>query len=255
MCKVLVDNEEFKTIAKAANFLEISPAKMSKLLDTNDTITLNGFKVQRIGRIKQHKKLICLETKEVFNTIKDLADKINVDNYIISSDLNHYNVFEHDGKSYYRLSDKSTLTRTVTESAKKGPRHVTVMCKQTGEIFESIKDLADRLGVHYTGISKALLKDKIYRKNGLSYVKYEFGKDDSGKIEGLEKEQSVQPVQHVVDIVVPNTELLTTKESAEDIIRKLVCDNVNAGDYYVAKILLEVLEKLANKTEKIVNNS
>ena len=81
------------------------------------------------------------------------------------------------------------------------------------------------------------------------------GKDDSGKIEGLEKEQSVQPVQHVVDIVVPNTELLTTKESAEDIIRKLVCDNVNAGDYYVAKILLEVLEKLANKTEKIVNNS
>ena len=39
MCKVLVDNEEFKTIAEAANFLEISPAKMSKLLDTNDTIT------------------------------------------------------------------------------------------------------------------------------------------------------------------------------------------------------------------------
>lgn len=252
MCKVLIDNEEFKTIAEAANFLEMSPAKMSKLLDTKDTITLNGFKVQRIGRIKQHKKLICLETKEVFNTIKDLADKLKVDNYIISGDLNHYNVFKHDGKSYYRLSDKSTLTRTVTEHVKKGPRHVTVMCKQTGEIFESIKDLAEKLGVHFTGISKALLKDKIYRKNGLSYVRYEFGKDNSGKIEDLEKEQ---PVQHVVDIVVPTTELPTTKESAEDIIRKLVCDNVNIGDYYVAKILLEVLEKLANKTEKIVNNS
>ena len=252
MCKVLIDNEEFKTIAEAANFLEMSPAKMSKLLDTKDTITLNGFKVQRIGRIKQHKKLICLETKEVFNTIKDLADKLKVDNYIISGDLNHYDVFKHDGKSYYRLSDKSTLTRTVTEHVKKGPRHVTVMCKQTGEIFESIKDLAEKLGVHFTGISKALLKDKIYRKNGLSYVRYEFGKDNSGKIEGLEKEQ---PVQHVVDIVVPTTELPTTKESAEDTIRKLVCDNVNTGDYYVAKILLEVLEKLANKTEKIVNNS
>ena len=95
-------------------------------------------------------------------------------------------------------------------------------------------------------------KDKIYRRNGLSYVKYEFGKDDSGKIEGLEKEQ---PVQHVMDIVVQNTDQPTTKESAEQVIRRLTCENINAGDYYVARILLEVLEKLTTKTEKIVNNS
>ncbi|MBR2239896.1 hypothetical protein IKN40_08860 [bacterium] len=252
MCKVLIDNEEFKSLKDAASFLEISNFKMSKLLDTKEPIMLNGFKVQRIGRIKQHKKLICLETKEVFNTIKDLSKKLKVDNYVISDSLNHHNVFKHAGKSYYRLSDKSTLTRTVTEPVKKGPRHVTVMCKQTGEIFESIKDLADRLGVHFTGISKALLKDKIYRRNGLSYVKYEFGKDDSGKIEGLEKEQQVQ---HVMDIVVQNTDQPTTKESAEQVIRRLTCENINAGDYYVARILLEVLEKLTTKTEKIVNNS
>lgn len=252
MCKVLIDNEEFMTIADAANFLEVSPAKMSKLLNTNDVITLNGFKVQRVGRIKQHKKIICLETKEVFNTLTDLGKKLKVANHVISSDLNTHDVFKYDGKSYYRLSDNSTITRTVTKHCKKGNRHVTVMCKQTGEIFESIKDLAETLGIHPTNISNVLLKDKIFRRNGLSYVKYEFGKHNTSEIQGLEKEQ---PVQHVMDIVVPDTKQPVTKESAEEIIRKLVCDNVNIGDYHVAKILLEALENLANKTEKNVNNS
>ena len=248
MCKVLIDNEQFDTLTDAAKFLEISVAYLSKHLQGKNIISVKGFKVQRLGRQRKFTKIICLETKEIYNTMTALSEKLKVGTGIISNAFAVDDVFKYNGKSYCRLSEKSELVKEFNKTkCKGGNNHVTVMCKQTGEIFESIKDLALMLNVSPASISNALLKNNIYRKNGLSYTKYKV-QDEPVTI------QTEQPVQHVLDIIVPNNKP-NTKESAEEVIRRLVCDNVNVGDYYVAKVLLEVLEKLVNKTEKNVNNS
>ena len=245
MCKVTVDNEEFKTIEEAAKFLEVTPSYLSANLGANEKINVNGFDVQRIGRRRTFNKIICMETKQVYNTITDLSNSLGVSIWKISNELGAHDVFKHAGKSYFRLSDKSQLNRIRTSSNRAlGNRHITVMCKQTGEVFESIKELANNLSINPAQISNALIKEGKFRRNGLTYVKYQTV---------IQKvEEATQPIQ--LQVQMNTTPIELPKENAVTVIKNLVKQNIDSDQYYVAKVLIDVLDKLVNE-KNIVNNS
>lgn len=180
MCKVLVDNLEFQNIYEAEKFLEMKPNTLVYKLRDNNEIVVNGLPVKRLGNKKIYSKIICKQTGEVYNTISDLAQALNI------------------GKG---------------------------------------------------NISNALLKNKIFRRNGLSYIRL----DEKSDLERL-RTQSTEPKQDTLDLVVPNKSVTLPKENAVTVIRNLVKQNVDSGQYYVAKLLIDVLEKLENE-KNIVNNS
>lgn len=245
MCKVMIEDQEFKTLEEAAKFLEVKPGYLSANLGANETININGFNVQRIGRKRTFNKIICMETKQVYNTITELSNSLGVGTGQISNELCAHDVFKHAGKSYFRLSDKSQINRIHKPSNRAlGNRHITVMCKQTGEVFESIKELANNLSINPAQISNALIKEGKFRRNGLTYVKYQTV---------IQKvEEGTQPIQ--LQLQMNTTPIELPKENAVTVIKNLVKQNVDSDQYYVAKVLIDVLEKLVNE-KNIVNNS
>ena len=109
---VSIDGEEFKSIREAANFLEIPEWQLSQALITKSACNINGFDVKKLTRGRLQRKILCIDTKEVFNTIKDLAEQLGVNYHMINDTLNKDTYFYHRGKKYARLSEKSEITKT-----------------------------------------------------------------------------------------------------------------------------------------------
>lgn len=110
--QILVNNKKFNTIQDAAKHLGIDYMQFSNKLRHVSEFTLNGNTIKRLTGLHKRKcyKLICKETRIVYNTITELARMLGIDPATISHDLNNNNVYVRDNKHYYRLSEKSNIT-------------------------------------------------------------------------------------------------------------------------------------------------
>lgn len=122
MCKVSIDNEIFDTMNDAADFLELTPQKLSAILLDKKQVNINGFNVKKLGKDKIVTKLMCIETQEVFNTMTDLANSLGIPMSRVSKAFQDGDCFIHDGKRYYRLSEKSDIRMNRSKGYKQVKR-------------------------------------------------------------------------------------------------------------------------------------
>lgn len=109
MCKVSIDGEIFETIQDAASFLEVTKQQLSKILLDKKECNVNGFVVKKLGKDRIVTKLMCIETQEVFNTMSDLAEKLDIPTNKVSKAFQKGDCFKYNGKRYYRLSEKADI--------------------------------------------------------------------------------------------------------------------------------------------------
>lgn len=112
---------------------------------------------EKAKRQKTNKKIICLETKEVFNSLGEAERKTNIDKRLISNVCNlkrkiaggyHWSFLEnyHDG----------LLEEIVSSSDKTSFKKRKVICLETGEIFESSREASKKFNIDFRNLSCCL---------------------------------------------------------------------------------------------------
>ena len=96
------------------------------------------------------KKVICVETGKIFNSVKDVSIEIGLDQSLVSKVLNGHR--KTAGGFHWKFENAENPSDDVYNDRRKK----SVMCIETGEIFESVRIAAKYTGVHHTNISKVL---------------------------------------------------------------------------------------------------
>lgn len=132
-----------KKLSETHKGFKVSEATKEKLREINK---------QRIGNKNpmygKGKKIICLETGEIFNSARIASDKLNIDASSIiavcknrrftAGDLHFMYLEEYDKNKKYNLT---SFKRKI-------------ICINTGEIFNSIQDAKNKLNIHSGHISE-----------------------------------------------------------------------------------------------------
>jgi len=139
-------------------------------------------KEQTIKRAKFFIK--CLETDEVFISIRDAAKSKNISRGNLSNCVNKRRSYNTLGGFHWMKIKKEELLNTdlliknIVEQKHKNPRkvertaHNSIICLETNEIFYSVFSLADFFGLkNYTYLYKRLKKDGRFRGKTYKYIK------------------------------------------------------------------------------------
>ena len=102
--------------------------------------------------------VICIETKEIFDSVAAAVRryKVNRANLILAC-KNHQRTV--DGKHFWYLEDFNKATEIVIPPPKTKPQKRKVVCLETGEVFETIRQAAKWLGMVHGAVSRACRKN------------------------------------------------------------------------------------------------
>ncbi|MBR5913882.1 MAG: GIY-YIG nuclease family protein [Selenomonadaceae bacterium] len=126
--------------------------KISRALigTTNGTTSLLGKKHTLESRMKMAKPVICVETDNIFWSVKIAAECCNISVANIESVLHGRQITA--GGVHWRYADESLNGSIRTEDTRKKP----IICKQTGKIFDSAEQAATVLKLNSCGILQVL---------------------------------------------------------------------------------------------------
>lgn len=125
------------------------------------------------------KKVICLNTGEVFEYIKDAAKKYNINSpsNITSCCKGRVktvgrDVVTNEGLVWMYLDDYEKMTdkdvSKIMNDSKPSYASSSVVCKNTGEVFKSIKDAADKYSINEASIRAVCTEKNKTTGNGLN---------------------------------------------------------------------------------------
>jgi len=201
--RVSIDGEEFKSINDAADFLEIPNWQLSQALMNKPSCNINGFDVKKLDKSAEKRKIICIDTQEVFNTAVELAKHLGMSHAAVCKGLNDNVYFYHNGKRYAKLSEKSEITKKYVA---RGPR---------GKCEPLIVD----------GEQMVKKNMKENAMNAKPIPTNHKRKDDS----------SVVDTDELIE--------MAKKETAEQVLQRLVIEFIDKKEYDTAEKLLGVLVK------------
>lgn len=157
----------------------------SKLGITN----YNGIEVIRKNlsgaNNKRSKKIICISTKKIFDTIEDAKEFYNIYGSNISECIRENNRYPYAGvwqgiklvwclyDEYLKMSNDEILKRIDKAKNTRNYRNTAVVLLNTGELFDSCIDASRKTGICYDNIIRCCKKNKSY-----SYA----GKLDNGEL-------------------------------------------------------------------------
>ncbi|WP_277232995.1 hypothetical protein [Romboutsia timonensis] len=114
-------------------------------------IKINNFKVGSNGKIDRRKKIVLLNSLEVFETIKDASLKYNLDSSGITKNCkgkyDYYGTLKNKEKAVwvyydeYKCMSRDDIKRKLIVA--KNKKEKTVICTTTNKIFNSIKEAAE----------------------------------------------------------------------------------------------------------------
>ncbi len=126
--------------------------KISRALigTTNGNTSLLGKNHALESRMKMAKPVICVETNMVFWSVKTAAECCNISVANIEAVLHGRQLTA--GGFHWRYVDESLNGSIRTEDTRKNP----IICKQTGQVFDSAEQAATVLGLNSCGILHVL---------------------------------------------------------------------------------------------------
>lgn len=99
--------------------------------------------------IKKPKKVICINTGEIFNSTTEAAEKMGVGQAKVSLCCN--NKREHTGSYQFAFYEEGKKYMLKELKNKRAPKKV--ICLNTGEIFNTTREAAEKMGIQQSGIS------------------------------------------------------------------------------------------------------
>ena len=145
--------EIFISLAKAAAWAGINFSSIS-VAANDETKTAGGYHWRLIGspRMKstnKKKAVLCIETNQVFDSIKAAARWAGVSKSLIRRVLSNKNLTA--GGYHWKL-----LEDYYVDETSRFPKFRAVFCVETGEVFQTIKEAAAWAGIKGSSISSVL---------------------------------------------------------------------------------------------------
>ena len=175
----LETQEVFTCMVEAAKSLNIKPQNISAALHgrqktaggytwkyADESLNLESANLNR-------KRILCVETGQIFNGIIDAAEKTNTSFGCISNVL-HGRAITAGGFHWKYADDR--LNDKIRDETERHDNRKAVICVETGEIFPSISDAAKHYGILNQGISDVLNGKKV--TSGGFHWKYADGRPD-----------------------------------------------------------------------------
>ena len=120
------------------------------------------------------RKVICLDTMEIFPSISLASESINCNEDALRSSINNHR--KHKGYSF--MDYEEYLEKGVIElrekkdvKGKNNGRAKKIICLETKEIFDTKKELCEKFEWSYTCFITCFKKDKMYK--GYTFILYE----------------------------------------------------------------------------------
>lgn len=191
---------------------------------------------------------------EIFETIQDAASFLEVTKQQLSKILLDKKECNVNGFIVKKLGKDRIVTK--------------LMCIETQEVFNTMSDLAEKLGVPKNKVSIAFQKGDYFKYNGKRYYRLSEKADirlnrPSGYKTVRRPEPVVTDIQDAEDtdkflkVNIEKEESMSEqldeliemakKETAEQVIQNLVIKFINNKDYETADTLLKVLAKYGDK--------
>lgn len=159
----LETGKQFNSVENAANAIGVSSGFISRQIKAGKPI--KGFHYYYAGemlpdeyrqKIRNQKKkpnyksrpVICLETGERFESMKEAMERYGVSSGSLNSALTYG--YSAGGYHFYRADEPKPV-----DSFFKPKRRRKVRCTETGVVYESIKDAAERTKISPHGIGSA----------------------------------------------------------------------------------------------------
>ena len=161
--------------------------------------------------------VICIETKEIFDSVAAAARHYKVHRSgIILVCKNHQRAVK--GFHLWYLEDFNNTTEIVIPPPKTKPQKRAVICVETGEVFETIRQAAQWLGMVHGAVSRACRKH--YAAGGYHFYYLEEAPDEVRKFEAIPKSAPAKKLSlktskaHPVKCVETNQEFESTSAAA-----------------------------------------
>lgn len=128
---------------------------------------------ENIETIEYNKKIkiICLDTGEIFDCLKDVSKKFKINystlKYNIKKGKNNINGITFQKIGYIENKHSEVTKKYLSDISK---IKIKIICVETGEIFDSIKDAAIKLQIGYSAL-KNNVSGKSKTTNGLTFKK------------------------------------------------------------------------------------
>jgi len=152
---------------------------------------------------RKYRKIICLETNEVFNTIAEISKKYNID----YSNINDY-IHNHDKRTicngFHFIYYDEFLEKGFIK--KHNFSHRKIRCTETGEIFESIADASRKFHIDYD-----VLQYRIRNKSKKG-IRFEYIDKSNEKIIDKKKDKRYSPVKCLETDEVFDTLIFATRK-------------------------------------------
>lgn len=196
--------EIFNSVKEASEKYNITPSCISSVC-RGESLTAAGYqwsfyekdKEYKLKNIKpnskdrNNKKVICIETKEIFDSAKEAALKYNILTSSISSCCTGRNLTAGKLQWSFYEPGKEYKLKTIPDKFESIKRKV--ICIETGEIFNSVKDAS----VAYKTIDsniRAVYAGKQVTAGGYQWAYYEQGKEYTLKTVPIKGEKSKKKV-------------------------------------------------------------
>ncbi len=186
----LQDLKIYNSMSSAAKAYKTTKGAISKIILGNQTFTKDGYSFEIYNSEKSYikqplikeqrhslkKKIICLQTLEVFDSIHLAALKMNLLDTSVCSVLNNrskqvkgYSFKYFDSTKTY---EKQPLLKQRKLYKKFEIQERKIICNETGEIFKSIKDASQILKISYNNIFRNVTGEIQKTRLGLSFDFY-----------------------------------------------------------------------------------
>jgi len=191
---------------------------------------------------------------EIFETIQDAASFLEITKQQLSKILLDKKECNVNGFIVKKLGKDRIVTK--------------LMCIETQEVFNTMTDLANSLGIQSAKISKAFQDGDCFNYNGKRYYRlsekadiranrpkgYKVTKHPEPLVTDIQNAEdtdkflnvNIETEEHMSEQLNELIEV-AKKETAEQVIQNLVIKFINNKDYETADTLLKVLAKYGNK--------
>ena len=240
---VLIDGVEFESVTKAAEYLEVFPAVLSKALKTDGN--LKGFKVayknpEAISRkhcISVYLINPATGIEHKFDSCTAAAKFLNVDATAVTGALKagrtHVKGFKLVRASDTNIKKECSPTKKLIHT-KAGVKVVA----SNGTSFKSIKQSAAYLNMPSWELVHALRDEGKFVKNGITYTAMTPAKSRNMKPKETVVEEVQQPVQEVKQEQVSGIAL------AKKLLKDKVTEFISRDEFKMAKELLDAIEQI-----------
>lgn len=98
-------------------------------------------------------EIVCVETGQIFNSIKETSEFFNVTKNTIHNVLNNKRKIK--GYTLMRYSDYKNGSDSDYREKQK-PRASRILCIETNELFDTIRQASEKMGIKYTTLTSAV---------------------------------------------------------------------------------------------------